>query len=116
MVEFSLIDPTQGADAYQWHRGFAAGNDCIFPRSWESYKTIADSGQVWCARNERKDYLALAYFNHADGKWEVGGLMVDVRERGKGLGSTIMRLTLGHLLFEEDPLDRKEPIIAHVHA
>jgi hypothetical protein len=26
-----------------------------------------------------------------------------------------MRLALGHPLFEEDPLDRHESIIAHVH-
>jgi hypothetical protein len=42
--------------------------------------------------------------------------MVAVQEREKGVGSTIMRLTLGHLLFEEDPLDRGESVIAHVHA
>jgi hypothetical protein len=116
MVDFSLLDPAQGREAYQWHRGFAASNDCIFPRSWERYKAIAESGQLWCARNEKGDYLALAYFClDEEGKWEVGGLMVAVQERGKGLGSIIMRLTLGHLLFVEDPLDRQEAIIAHVH-
>jgi hypothetical protein len=115
MVELSLIDPMEGREAYQWHRGFAASNDCIFPRTWEEYKAIADSGQVWCARNEKRDLLALAYFRLDGGQWEVGGLMVAVQERGNGLGALIMRLTLGHLLFVEDPLARQEPIIAHVH-
>src|SRR6266581_8542145 len=116
MVEFSLIDPMKGREAYQWHRGFAASNDCIFPRSWESYERLADDGQLWSARNEKGDYLALAYFCFDDGRWEVGGLMVANQERLKGVGSTIMRLTLGHLLFVEDPLDRGESVIAHVHA
>ena len=42
--------------------------------------------------------------------------MVANQERRKGVGSIIARLTLGHVLFEEDPLDRGEPVIAHVHA
>ena len=116
MVEFSIVDPLQGREAYQWHRGFAANNDCIFPRSWEWYKRLADEGRVWHARDEKGDYLALAYFSFDEGKWEVGGLMVGIQEREKRVGSTIARLTLGHLLFEEDPLDRGESVIAHVHA
>jgi uncharacterized protein YwbE len=116
MTEFSLVDPTQGREAYQWHRGFAAGNDCIFPRTWDQYEQLAAAGQLWCARNDRGDYLGLAYFRLDEGKWEVGGLMVATQQRGNGLGSTFMRLTLGHLLFEEDPLDRHESVIAHVHA
>lgn len=115
MIEFSLVDPLQGREAYQWHRGFAAGNDCIFPRRWNQYEQLAADGQLWCARNEKGDYLALAYFCFDKGSWEVGGLMVATSERGNGAGSTITRLTLGHLLFEEDPLDRGEPIITHVH-
>ena len=42
--------------------------------------------------------------------------MAATPERGRGIGSIIMRLTLGHLLFMEDPLDRGEKVIAHVHA
>jgi len=42
--------------------------------------------------------------------------MVATQERGKGIGSIIARLTLGHVLFAEDPLNRVESVIAHVHA
>lgn len=116
MVEFCVVDPAEGREAYQWHRGFAASNDCIFPQPWATYEGLADEGRLWCARNDTGDYLALAYFRFDGGKWEVGGLMVATQERGKGVGSIITRLTLGHVLFEEDPLDRGESIIAHVHA
>jgi hypothetical protein len=115
MVEFSIVDPDEGREAYQWHRGFAASNDCIFPRRWEDYESLAAQGQVWFARNQNGDYLALSYFCFDNGTWEVGGLMAGAQERGKGVGSIIARLTLGHLLFEEDPLDRRESVIAHVH-
>lgn len=40
--------------------------------------------------------------------------MVAMTERGKRLGSVLMRLTLGHLLFEENPLAQGHKIIAHV--
>lgn len=116
MIKFCVVDPVEGREAYQWHRGFAASNDCIFPRPWTKYEGLADEGQLWCARNDTGDYVALAYFCFDDGKWEIGGLMVAVQERGKGVGSIITRLTLGHVLFEEDPLDRGESVIAHVHA
>src|SRR6267378_2831142 len=116
MVEFCVIDPAKGREAYQWHRGFAASNDCIFPRPWAKFESLAADGQVWCARNDAGDYLALAYFCFEEGKWEVGGLMAATQERGNGVGSIITRLALGHVLFEEDPLDRGESVIMHVHA
>lgn len=116
MVEFCIVDTRNSREAYQWHRGFAANEDCIFPRNWDDYNLLVKEGRLLCARNEKGDYLALAYFNFNDGVWEVGGLMVTVQERGKGLGSIIALLTLGHVLFTEDPLDRRESVVAHVHA
>lgn len=115
MVEFCVVDPLKGREAYQWHRGFAASDDCIFPRPWAIFESLADDGQVWCARNGEGEYLGLGYFSFHNGNWEVGGLMVTAKERGKGVGAIIARLTLGHVLFEEDPLDRGESVIMHVH-
>ena len=116
MVEFSVVDPAQGHEAYQWHRGFAASNDCLFPRPRAAFERMADDGQLWCARNDAGDYIGLAYSCFDTGKWEVGGLMTAIQERGKGVGSIIMRLTVGHVLFGGDPLDQGESVIAHVHA
>src|SRR5207248_2508729 len=102
---------------YQWHQGFAASNDCMFPRSWSTYQKLATDGSLWCARNMRTgDYLALAYFCLDNHSWEIGGLMIANQERRKGVGSIIARLTLGHVLFEEDPLSLGQRVIAHVHA
>ena len=42
--------------------------------------------------------------------------MVARAKQGLGIASTVTRLALGHVLFEEDPLDRSESIISHVHA
>ena len=42
--------------------------------------------------------------------------MVGTPHRGNGLGGTLMRLALGHLLFEENPLELGESVISHVHA
>jgi hypothetical protein len=116
MVEFCVVNPAEGREAFQWHRGFAASNDCLFPRPWTNFEVLADEGQLWCARNDNGDYLALAYSSFEEGRWEVGGIMAAMQERGTGVGPIITRLTLGHLLFEEDPLDRGEPVIMHVHA
>jgi len=115
MVQFSLVDPTQGREAYQWHRGFAASNDHLFPRTWKTYEALAENGQIWCAR-DGEDYLGLAYFHLQGDECEVGGLMVATSQRSKGIGSTLACLTLGHVLFEEDPLSRGVRIVAHVHS
>ena len=48
--------------------------------------------------------------------WEVGGLMVAIQEAGRGLGTAIFSITLGHLLIEEDPLRNGKGVVAHAHA
>lgn len=115
-MEFRLVDPELGSLVYQWHRGFAAANDNLFPRPWGVYEKLAGEGRIWCVQDHKGNYVGLSYF-HLDGAvWEVGGLMVDTRERKTGVGSILARLTLGHLLFEEDPLRRGERVVVHVHA
>ncbi|HUN25388.1 MAG TPA: hypothetical protein VMU67_03700 [Steroidobacteraceae bacterium] len=113
-MEFCLVEPENGLGAYQWHRGFAAANNHLFPRTWEVYERLAADGQVWCARDGR-EFAALAYFLLDQGAWEVGGLMVSTQARSKGIASVLARLTLGHLLFTEDPLSRGERVVMHVH-
>ena len=116
MITFSVVPSGRGLEAYQWHRGFAAQNPHILPRPWEDYKAYAEEEQVWCARTGSGDFLGLAYCAFDRGTWELGGLMVAASERKSGLGSTLVRLALGHLLFQEDPLNFDHEIIAHVHA
>jgi hypothetical protein len=116
IFELRLVRPEEGPRVYQWHRGFVAANENLFPRTWDVYRQLAEDGQIWCACDESDNYVALSYFCQDGKEWEIGGLMVSTAQRGKGLAAIITRLTLGHLLFEEDPLDRSEPIIAHVHA
>ena len=115
-VTIGIVDPEQGPKVYQWHRGFAAADDHIFPRPVESFEQLAEEGQLLYAANARGDYLGLAYFRLDGSKWEIGGLMVDTREKQHGIGGALTRLTLGHVLFEENPLERGEKIVAHVHA
>jgi hypothetical protein len=115
-VWFYLLDPLEGREAYRWHRGYVASDNHLFPRTWPAYERMASNGQVWCAKDSNNDYLALAYSTIEDDAWEIGGLMVAVQEKEKGIGSIIARLTLGHLLFEEDPLGNGKRVIAHVHA
>lgn len=117
MIRFRLIDETESREAFRWHSGFASANDALFPRPYKEFAKLAENRQLWCAQNSiTDDFLALAYAHFdADNRiWEVGGLMVAVQHRRKGLGSIIMRLTLGHLLFEEDPIDSGCEVIAHV--
>ncbi len=115
-MELRLVRPDEGPRVYQWHRGFVAANENLFPRTWDMYRRLAEDGQIWCACDGSGNYVALSYFCLDNKEWEIGGLMVSTPQRGKGLAAIIARLTLGSLLFEEDPLNRSEPIIAHVHA
>jgi hypothetical protein len=114
-VEFCLVDPAKGREAFQWHSGYAAANNNIFPRSWDTYEALAAQGRIWCARSHSGNYVALSYFSLDQQTWEIGGLMVDIQERNKGVAAILVRLTLGHLLFVEDPLSQSQAIIAHVH-
>jgi GNAT superfamily N-acetyltransferase len=116
MIIFATVDPQESREAYQWHRGFAGSNDSLFPRSRPAFEDIVVKGYAWSARNDAGDYLALAYanFDSVDHAWELGGLMVATNQRGKGLGSILMRLALGNVLFEENPLEQGHTILAHV--
>lgn len=80
------------------------------------FEAIVERGYAWSALDREGDYLALAYANFDDrsSTWELGGLMVGTSERGRGYGSTLMRLALGHLLFEENPLELNHKVVAHV--
>lgn len=116
MISLAVIAPNESREAYQWHRGFSGSNDSLFPRRDHIFRKIVADGHVWSARDERGDYVGLAYAHLDDQQstWELGGLMVVKSQQGKGLGSVLMRLTLGHLLFEETPLAQGQKIIAHV--
>jgi hypothetical protein len=116
-VVFMHVDPSLGREVFQWHRGFAAANDMLFPRTWEQYESLANEGRIVCAV-EDGNYIGLCYYtwDDAEHEWEIGGLMVDTSSRGnRSLGTTLTRVTLGHLLFEEEPLSRHERVISHVH-
>lgn len=115
MVRFGILDPAQGREAYQWHRGFAGNGDCVYPRSWPAFESLVTSEQVLCARDTNGDYLALTYYTLADDKWEIGGLMVATPERRKGVGGTVARLAVGYVLVTEDPLPVGQSVIAHIH-
>lgn len=115
-VSFSLVQEHELPMAYGWHRGFAAGNHFLLPKPAPKYRAIVESGHLWVAKDEQGDIQAMSYAVLDGDHWELGGLMVAVQEFGRGLGSTIFRITLGHLLFEEDPLSSDKKIITHVHA
>jgi GNAT superfamily N-acetyltransferase len=117
MFLFSAIEADDCFSAYDWHVAFAAADDALFPRPRDEFESMVMDGKVWAAKSPNGDYLALAYANydHVQKICEVGGLMVDPEEQSKGLGSTIMRLTLGHALLEENLLSISGVrIIAHV--
>jgi hypothetical protein len=115
-VTFAIVDPEQGREAYQWHRGFAGANANVYGRPWADYEKMAARGEVFCAVDEHDDYLGLCYFHFEKKKkaWELGGMMVSQRERGRGIGGVLGRVTMGHVLFEEDPFARGETVMARV--
>ena len=116
MITFKRVPPKNRLDAHQWHSDFAAGDDHIFPRTIEQYGALVLEGAVWCAVTDSDDYCAMAYYAPDDDAWELGGLMVDESQRGRSVGSTLMRLALGTVLTELDPLKSGEKVITHVHA
>lgn len=117
-ITFRTVDTSEIGRAHEWHREFASANDAIYPRSKEQFLQLALDRYVWCAVSTDDEYLAMSYANYDDVKneWEIGGLMVADKMRGKGLGTIMMRVPLAHMLFNEQPLTWTLPpkIVAHV--
>jgi hypothetical protein len=116
MILFSALEADDCLAAYQWHRGFSAANDALFPRNQDDFESLVMEGSVWAAKSPGGDYLALAYstYNEHTRVCEIGGLMVAQQARSKGLGGTIMRLALAHVLVEENLLEAGARVVAHV--
>ena len=116
MITFRRVPIENRYEAYQWHRDFASGSEHLFPRLRSEFSELVISGAVWCAVNASNDYCAMATYAEDGNAWEIGGLMVSDSERMRGIGSIIMRLALGTVLTELDPLNSGERVITHVHA
>jgi hypothetical protein len=116
-MDFSIVEPQDAERAHQWHLGFAAANQSILPRSEAQFRVLIADGYVWSASEER-NYAGLAYCcpNQDATEWELGGLMVAVREAGHGIAAILARLALINILVKENPLSRGEKVIAHVLA
>ncbi len=118
MITFRVVDPEYGPDAYQAHADFTADNPAVLPRTRHQFLSLVDEGLVWAAVDDELGLVGLSYsrFSDADQEWEIGGLMVTASARGKGVGAILMALTLGDLLFNQDPLSaqRRPKILAHV--
>jgi hypothetical protein len=119
-VTFRIIDTDESECAFKWHRAFAESNDAIYPRDRPTFHKLIAERSVWCAVSPEGEYLAMSYaaFCAENHEWEIGGLMVAEAMRGKSLGRIMMRLPLGSMLFNEQPLSwRRVPrIVAHVLA
>jgi len=121
VITFSLLELEKCQDAHRWQREFVKGNDLVFPRTLEDYEKLAGEGQIWCARDDKGEFLGITYFKEDQSyclkskAWEIGGLIVAPTAEGKGIGRTLVHLALGHVLWVYDPLARKIPVIAHVH-
>lgn len=60
---------------------------------------------LWCAITDADELVGMSYANvdASETEVEIGGLMVDPKMRGKGLGEILMRLPLAHFLMNEQP-------------
>ncbi|MBC8114351.1 MAG: hypothetical protein H7062_08245 [Candidatus Saccharimonas sp.] len=118
MILFSTVDVDSEYAAYKWHKASTEHDKSVYPRSSSEFNSFVINGMAWSAIDEYGAYQGLAYASYTPAHWEVGGLAVSVEAREKGVGLLLAYLVLGHLLFEEDPLDNDPPrpirVIVHV--
>lgn len=117
MILFSAIEADDCFSAHKWHATFVEADDALYPRNHDDFESMVLAGSVWAAKSPTGDYLGLAYasYNEETKVCEIGGLMVAAEARGMGLGGTIMRLALAHMVLEENLLSIPGVrIVAHV--
>lgn len=118
MIFFEQVDPDSADSAFKWHREFAEQDKSVFPRSNVDFRRFVNNGTAWVALDASGAIVGLAYASDGSGDWEIGGLAVTVEARRNGIGLVLAFVTLGHLVFEEDPLADEPPgpfrVIAHV--
>ena len=114
-VSIRHVHPAEAADAFEWHRQFAASDDHIFPRQWDDFRRMAADLEL-VAATEAGEFVGLCYYTQdpKSQEWEVGGLMVAQSQRGRRLGAALWCITLGNLLIDIDPIELGESVIAHV--
>jgi hypothetical protein len=117
VIRLALVRPAEAEEVFEWHLAFAARHRAIYPRKEPQFRQFVDEGWVWAARKDTNEIVGMTYAVLDGPAWELGGLMVreDYR-KSRGLGSLLMRVALGHMLFEQDPLHADPPtsVIAHV--
>lgn len=118
MITFSTVEPEDELRAYAWHVDFTDHDKSVFPRGRGEFHEFIMAGMAWAATDDRGDFLGLAYAAQEIDRWEVGGLAVTIEARRIGVGLHLAYATLGHLLFEENPLADDPPrpyrVIVHV--
>jgi hypothetical protein len=119
MIGIALVTPAEATKAFAWHKNFAEAHVAIYPREEEQFYQFIEDRWVWAAKGDSGKFVGMVYaaFDDEHRQWELGGLMVAENYRkDRGLGTLLMRVALGHTLFEQDPLHAEPPeqLIAHV--
>lgn len=115
MFYFRRIIEKEKSEAYEWHRTVADSDEHLFPRTKDGFDILVSQKSIWSARDNEGELAGMSYYALDGDNWEVGGLMVDDAFREKGIGSILMRLALGTVLTELDPLSYGQKVVAHVH-
>lgn len=119
-TKIRIVDASEVGRAHAWHSGFAAANDALFPRKEREFYDLALDRCLWCAIADEDEILAMSYVRSSadDCTVEVGGVMVAVKTRGRGIGDVMIRVPLAHFLVNERPLRWPSPptILTHVVA
>lgn len=115
LVHFQRIAHEDKGEAYEWHRLVAEADEHLFPRTQDAFDILISQRSIWFARDDLNDIIGMAYYAPDGEDWEVGGLMIADEFRSKGIGSILMRLALGTVLTELDPLASNQRVVAHVH-
>lgn len=103
------------ADAFAFHLKIATSNDHIWPRTEEDIRSLAQSNQLLAAYYEPRDFVGLCYVKAEDNEWELGGLTVDPKVQGHGIGTTLARVAIAHTMAYNEPWKYGQEVIAYVH-
>jgi len=118
VFKLSVVSSADVWTAYPFHTGIVGSDEHIWPRTREQLDAYAKDNPLFGARRtDTGRFVGLCYIKRDSDTepFDLGGLTVAQEYRRSGIGITLVRFALAHVMVYDDPWSTRQDVIAHVH-